>query len=406
MSMKKKIWKQAGAAALAAVVLGNLSGFPGGGLVTGYAAESEAASVTPIAEYTAAELEAFKDNTLEYWEIPGLIEHYNTAYLNQLETYYYNPDGSTGLTKDQLTYMAANLRAEAADLQDELDDMELKKTDDLYQDYMSNIKTLKRYAKEMEDALKGSASTRRALRIVKNQMTVEVSGKMRNYQALAVQDEIQQKNLEIAELAYNSAARQMQLGLYSKENLLAATDSLNAAKGLANSSAAAVVQARQDLITALGWGYDGNPEIMTVPEPDETKISGYDLTPDMYTAISCNYDISDLRKTDSSDLGGVSEKNRQIREMEDKVRMQLEYLYKDVLQKQASYSAAQKGWAAAETNKALADRKYSLGMLSKQEYLAEEVTWLTAKASKEQAGMDLTAAMETYEWALKGLMEL
>lgn len=404
--MRKNKWKQAGAAALAAVVLGNLSSFPGGGLVTGYAAESEAASVTPIAEYTAEELEAFKDNTLEYWEIPGLIEHYNTAYLKQLETYYYNPDGTTGLTRDQLTYMAAKLRAEAADLQDELDDMELEKTDDLYQDYKSNIKTLKRYAKEMEDALKGSASTRRALRIVKNEMTVEISGKMRNYQALAAQDEIQQKNLEIAELAYNSASRQMQLGLYSKENLLAAADSLNTAIGAANSSAAAVVQARQDLITALGWSYDGNPEIAAVPEPDETKISGYDLAADMETAISCNYDISDLRKTDSSDLGGVSEKNRQIRETEDKVRMQMEYLYKDVIQKQAAYSAAQKGWAAAEANKAQADRKYGLGMLSKQEYLAEEVTWLTSKASKEQAGMDLTAAMEAYEWAVKGLMEL
>ena len=84
----------------------------------------------------------------------------------------------------------------------------------------------------------------------------------------------------------------------------------------------------------------------------------------------------------------------------------MEYLYKDVLQKRAAYSAAQKGWAVAEANKAQADRKYSLGMLSKQEYLAEEVTWLTSKASKEQADMDLTAAMEAYEWAVKGLMEL
>lgn len=406
MSMKKRIWKQAGAAALAAIVLGNLSGFPGSGLMTGYAAENEAASVTPIAEYTAEEIEAFKDNTLEYWEIPGLIEHYNTAYLNQLETYYYNPDGTTGLTKDQLTSIAAELRAEAADLQDELDDLELKKTDDLYQDYKSNIKTLKRYAKDMEDALKGSASTRRALRIVKNQMTVEISGRMRNYQALAAQDEIQQKNLEIAETAYNSALRQMELGIYSKENLLAAADSLNAAQSAANSSAASVVQARQELITALGWNYDGNPEIMVIPEPDVTKISGYDPAVDIETAINCNYDIGDLRKTDSSDLGGVREKNRQISETEDQVRIQLEYLYKDVLQKQVSYNAAQNGWTVAEANKAQADRKYSLGMISKQEYLTEEVTWLTAKASKEQAGMDLTAAMETYEWALKGLMEL
>ena len=60
----------------------------------------------------------------------------------------------------------------------------------------------------------------------------------------------------------------------------------------------------------------------------------------------------------------------------------------------------------AESNKAMADRKYQLGMISKAEYLAEEITWLTAKASKEQAALDLVGSMETYEWAITGLMEL
>ena len=66
-----------------------------------------------VTEYDEAALEKFKDNTLEYWELPGLIERYNTDYQNQLQKYYYNPGGSTGLTRDQMSAMAADLRAEA-----------------------------------------------------------------------------------------------------------------------------------------------------------------------------------------------------------------------------------------------------------------------------------------------------
>ena len=50
---------------------------------------------TPLTDYTEEEMAAFQDNTLEYWEIQGLVEHYNPTYLNQLEIFYGNPDGST-----------------------------------------------------------------------------------------------------------------------------------------------------------------------------------------------------------------------------------------------------------------------------------------------------------------------
>ena len=53
-----------------------------------------------VTEYDEAALEKFKDNTLGILGAPrGLIERYNTDYQNQLQKYYYNPGGSTGLTK-------------------------------------------------------------------------------------------------------------------------------------------------------------------------------------------------------------------------------------------------------------------------------------------------------------------
>jgi len=362
---------------------------------------------------------AFQDNTLEYWEIQGLVEHYNPTYLNQLEIFYGNPSGVpsslveqlgqlsdslSGLSVEQLKNLASELRAEAADLEDELEEMELDKDDPLYQDYKSNIKIMKSYARDVEDRMDGNAATRRALKLVRNQMMIDVSAQMRSYQSLKTQDEIQKKNLESAQLTYDSAVRQMELGMYSKENVLVAADALNAAKAAADASEASVTQAKQSLITALGWGYNSDPVIMTVPEPNLEKIKEYNLEKDMEPALSMNYDISDLRKTDAKAQGGVEEKKKKIREQEDQVRMQLEFLYRDVQQKHASYLTAMDGWLLAEANKAQADRKYTLGMISKQEYLNAEVTWLTAKMSREQAALNLTASMETYEWAIKGML--
>ena len=97
--MKIGKWKAAGIALFLAAA----------GCMPAYAAQSD-----PIlTEYDEATLEKFRDNTLEYWEIPGLVEQYNTEFRNQLESFYSNPGSSTGLTREQLLELASELRAEA-----------------------------------------------------------------------------------------------------------------------------------------------------------------------------------------------------------------------------------------------------------------------------------------------------
>ena len=414
-------WKRACALGLAAAVLGNCASFPGSRGLTAHAAESVAAPTaqtgavselpgnpnteTPIGSYTEAQMLSFGDNVLEYWEIQGLVEHYNPTYLKQLEVFNGNPDGSSGLSKDQLLLMAEDFRFEAKELKEEAEELKDSISEEAYQEYQDNIKTLKRFAKEREEDAEGTLTTKRALRIVRNQQTIAVSAQMREYQALLAQDEIAKKSLELAELSYASSERQHALGMISGEELLAAQDSFNATKASADASAAAVLKGKQSLVTALGWSYDGNPDIRKVPEPDMTKAAAYNLATDMDLAVGANYDVADIRRTDKSEFNGTQDKLRQIREKEDEVRMQMEFLYKDVQQKALSYQSAVEGWPVSEAKLAQAERKFTLGMISKAEYLAEEITWLTAKAGKEQAALNLQAAMETYEWAIKGLVE-
>ncbi len=390
----------------AAMVAGNVPGLSEGGLLTAQAARA----ASPVTEYDVETLDKFRDNVLEYWEIPGLVEQYNTTFRNQLEQYYYNPGSSTGLTRQQLLDLADELRNEAKILEDSAEEDKSELTRRQYEDYRSNIRVLKARAKDLEDAAEGKSaagsSAIRALRITRDKKTKEARALMRDYETLAAQSEIADKNLEIAELSYETAKRQMELGLYSAEDVLSAEEALNAARAKAASAKTAYVSGKQELIKMLGWSYDGNPEIRKIPEPDLEAISGYDPSRDDVKAIENNITLFETRMSSSKSQGGANKKARNIQEQENSVRSSLDLLYRDVMQKKAAYEAAALQYTAAQADKAAADRKHGLGMVSNQEYLTAENTWLSEKAAYEAAGLALTAAMEEYEWAVKGLLEL
>ena len=112
-------WKKTGFLVFAAA-LGGIISVPGTGLLTARA--TVAVQESPVTEYDEAALASFADDTLEYWEIPGLVERYNSAYQKQLDQFYYNPGSSTGLTKDQLLSVAETLCQEAETLADTAED--------------------------------------------------------------------------------------------------------------------------------------------------------------------------------------------------------------------------------------------------------------------------------------------
>ncbi len=395
-------WKQAGALALTAAVLGSMPFFPAGGLMTANAAMNE----SPLDTYSEEDIARFQDNVLEYDEIQGLIEYYNSEYQNQLEVFYGNPDGESGLSRDQLLVMADEFRYEANELREEAKELKDSISKESYKEYQENISTLRKYAKEMEKAAGGTPKTKAALREVRNKLEIELSAKYREYMMLVSKDAVQRKTLELAELTYASMKRQRDLGMCSAEELIAAEETVNAERTAMAASAAALVTGKQNLIMNFGWDYDGSPEIHSVPEPSLEKIAGYDLAKDSEAAITVNKDVTELIKTPTEDFTSSREKQRQISEKKNQVRMQMELLYKDVNQKLASYQIAVDGWNLAESNRLLAEKKLQLGMISRLEYLNEEVTWIKAKSSMEQASMDLVASVETYEWAIKGELTL
>ena len=406
--MRQNQWKKAGLTVLSAVFMGSLSLAAAGTGIPALAATKDVA----VTEYDEAALEKFKDNTLEYWELPGLIERYNTDYQNQLQKYYYNPDGSTGLTKDQMLAMAADLRAEADEMERDANDVQYDETvsRDVYKGYKANMHALRAYAQQLEDAAKGKgaggSSALRGLRIARNEKTKTAREAMRTYETLKDQYDIAVLNQEIAKQNYEAALKKKDLGMMSTEDVLTVEDALNSANGSALQAASSLNSQKQTLITMLGWEYNADPEITKVPEPDLTVIDSFDPKKDEAKAIEMNYTLYDTRMAKASSSGGAVKKARNIKDQEDSIRSSLDLMYQDVKQKQKAYEASETLYGAAKADKAAADRKNALGMMSRQEYLQAESAWLSSEASHTAAKLDLTGAIENYQWALEGLLDI
>ena len=406
--MRANKWKKAGMIALSAAFMGSFTvtmasaGFPA----------LAAVKDTAVTEYDEATLEKFKDNTLEYWELPGLIERYNTDYQNQLQKYYYNPGGSTGLTKDQMLELAADLRSESDEMERDANDAkdEGASSREAYKEYKANMHALRAYAQQLEDAANGKgaggASALRGLRITRNEKTKTAREAMRKYETLKDQYEIALLNQEIAKQNYEAAQKKKDLGMFSAEDVLSVEDALNSANGTVLQAGSSLQSQKQTLITMLGWDYSGNPDIKDVPEPDLSVIASFDPKKDEAKAIEMNYTLYDTRMAKSSSSGGAVQKARNIKDQEDQVRTSLDLMYQDVKQKQKAYEASETLYEAAKADKAAADRKNALGMMSRQEYLQAESAWLSSEASHTSAKLDLTGAIEDYQWALEGLLDI
>ena len=81
-------------------------------------------------------------------------------------------------------------------------------------------------------------------------------------------------------------------------------------------------------------------------------------------------------------------------------------LYAKVQQAKTAYEAATAGYSCSQLVWNNVQKKYSMGMLSKSQYLQEELKYLQKKSNYESANLNLFQAYEIYEWAVRGIASL
>ena len=145
-------------------------------------------------------------------------------------------------------------------------------------------------------------------------------------------------------------------------------------------------------------------QLQNIPAADLNRISQLNLEQDTLTAIGNNSQIKSTRNTSSDgSTSGNASKQRTLSDLENQVTLKMKELYEEVTKAKQSYDAAQAGYASAQITWDNAQKKYSLGMLSKAEYLQQELQFIQKKSSFEAADLSLFQALETYDWATKGI---
>lgn len=340
-----------------------------------------------------------QDNILEYDEIGDLVENYNPDYLQMLEQI----DSNTQIYEDA----AKEFREVARDNMSEA--RAAKDNDDLmlFAIYEGTARGYTEAAKGYEKVVKSiQSNTRHQRRKVWKMLTSGVQQLMNGYQQALASKELVDTAVELAQAAYDSTVTQRGIGMATDTDVESALKSLQSAQGQQKVLEDTMTSLRQNLCLMTGREYNASIDIKEIPAPDLTRIDGMNPENDLTKAVGNNYTVIEQRNISGKGTANYDNKMRILDESEAKIKTQLESLYQAVLESKTAYDAANTAFAGAQITMNGNDLKYQMGMLGRLEYLQLKMAYLQQKAAVRTAELNLTQAMENYDWAVEGLADI
>lgn len=343
-----------------------------------------------------------QDGKIEYDEIENLVIYFNPNYRQAVEYI----DASTDL--EQMERSASDLKAEIKNLEKEAKFAE--EEGDMFTS-MYNTTIVNTLEKEV---LKGYNSyikvanykKREALESARKGLVPAIQQLMIGYHMALASQELTNTAVELAEAAYQSTISQRNLGMATDTQVQNAEKSLVAAREQQQSVNNTLTNLHQNLSIMTGGAYDTSVEIGPIPAPDLAQIDTMNPDTDVKRAIANNEEIKTLRQTSEASQGLYEKKTRSLEETKGKIKTELESLYQKALESKTSYEAAQTALESATITMNGNDLKYQMGMLGRLEYLQTKIAYLQQKMTYDMAVLSLKQAIENYDWALDGVMDL
>lgn len=399
------------------------------------------AAPAPPPDYDAELMAQLQDNVMEYDEIGDLVRLYNPTVQGQVTAVYNNSIQQMKDMEDTFKRNAAKYDSWMKDLKDEYDfsddsalqligmsamaDKDLVTDQELeaafqaagmdpnvlgtYSTYMVNKGTFQSIGNVYHDTIERfeGISTTADLEAAIDQLTAGTQQLMNQYNQLLSQKELVEKNRELSAAVYQMKNTQLQAGMATQTEVLAAQKDQLAAEANLMQVENGINNMRQTLCMMTGWSWDAQPEIQRVPEPDFTRLSQMDPEQDAVRAMNNNYTVRSTRHNKpKGDNRTRTSFNRTVGETEQKAAAKLRDVYSAVQEKKAAYEAAANAYEAAELDRGKAERQYQAGLLSNMQYLGTQVSYLQKKSAKETADMALFQAMEDYDWAMDGVASI
>lgn len=374
-----------------------------------------AAEENPAGSYSADQ-QRLADNQLDYDEIGARVKE------------YYGPIKSAyamarGMKEDQ-GQIAVNSRTTADDLlsqakaaedlakeQSGMEQMISKATARALRKSVNQLRTT---ANSLDRSLERKSSSEKQIDRQANSLILNVEMMLNQYQQLLSQRTIAAKGVELATAAKQLQDTMQAQGMAVDADVLSAAASLSISQSQLNQLDAGIEQIRKMLCSFTGYDEAANPVFGEVPSADPSYIATVNVTEDKEKAVNNNYNLISLR---SQTGGGMTDlqirtsktttqtanKLRNVEYSEENVRSNIQALYDEMEEKNASYTAAKTAYESGQIAWQAAQIQKANGMLSNIQYMQQELAWLQAQSGYKCADLALQQALQNYKWAVAGV---
>ena len=374
-----------------------------------------AAEENPAGSY-CADQQRLADNQLDYDEIGARVKE------------YYGPIKSAyamarGMKEDQ-GQIAVNSRTTADDLlsqakaaedlakeQSGMEQMISKATARALRKSVNQLRTT---ANSLDRSLERKSSSEKQIDRQANSLILNVEMMLNQYQQLLSQRTIAAKGVELATAAKQLQDTMQAPGMAVDADVLSAASSLSTSQSQLNQLDAGIEQIRKMLCSFTGYDEAANPVFGEVPSADPSYIATVNVTEDKEKAVNNNYNLISLR---SQTGGGMTDlqirtsktttqtanKLRNVEYSEENVRSNIQALYDEMEEKNASYTAAKTAYESGQIAWQAAQIQKANGMLSNIQYMQQELAWLQAQSGYKCADLALQQALQNYKWAVAGV---
>ena len=187
--------------------------------------------------------------------------------------------------------------------------------------------------------------------------------------------------------------------------VLSARESLRSTDQALINDQSAIDTGRQKLQVMLGWSANANPEIGSIPDVNDARITEMNPSVDKDKALENNYtllinrrQLSNARSQDKKD-----DLTTTVADNERAIVASVNSSYQSVLSAKTAYDLSVTQATLEQQNLQIAQRKAQTGQLDNLSLKTQQNTTETAELTVQINRYKLFQAIQNYEWTINGL---
>lgn len=259
------------------------------------------------------------------------------------------------------------------------------------------------------------AATKKQVENTANQL---VMGAQTQYVTLCtLADSVADLERSIAALDRNIAVveKQYEIGMVSALDVETIKNQRIAAVSGKTTLESQIASLENALSLTLGNDAGTTVHVQQVPEVTAKQLREMNYDKDLEQAQANSYTLwqkkdalrqasNDYEDDVTSTLDAYNAAKIDLAAAEEQLKNDFRALYNDVTEKKRLVDESEEDLALAETNFTVSQTKYDQGMLSQLDYLSAQDTLETARAAVQTAKTNLFTSYNTYQWAVRGVM--